>query len=116
MKFGIYRNLQLRPAKPALGRGRIQRQVKRAFLLADTLTSSQVYDWTHCRMRHRMSQAHRWSVRRVLMAIADPIERVPPHGAWLWRLKQTAAGYIRPAPLTTLEKSRLSKICPYSRP
>ena len=28
---------------------------------------------------------------RVLMTMADPIRRVPPYGAWLWRLKQAAA-------------------------
>jgi hypothetical protein len=28
--------------------------------------------------------------RRVLMTTADPIERVPPNGAWLWRLRNTA--------------------------
>jgi len=27
---------------------------------------------------------------RTLRAMCDPIERVPPHGAWLWRLRNTA--------------------------
>jgi hypothetical protein len=36
--------------------------------------------------RHLLTQAHRHSARRV----ADPIERVPPRGAWLWRLRNIA--------------------------
>jgi hypothetical protein len=34
-----------------------------------------------------LTQAHRHSVRRVLISMVDPVERVPPHGAWLWRLR-----------------------------
>jgi hypothetical protein len=30
---------------------------------------------------------HRYSVWRILVTIADPIGRVPPYGAWLWRLR-----------------------------
>jgi hypothetical protein len=84
------RNLQRRPAKPALGNGRIQRAVRRAFYFDFELTSSDVYDWVYPRRRHLLTQAHRHSARRVLMTMADPIERVPPHGAWLWRLRNTA--------------------------
>jgi hypothetical protein len=81
-------NLQRRPVKPAAGNGRIQRAVRRAFYFGSELTSSAVYDWVYPRRRHLLSQAHRYSVRRVLMTMADPVERVPPHGAWLWRLKE----------------------------
>jgi hypothetical protein len=82
-------NLQRRPAKPALGNGRIQRAVRRAFYFGSELTSSAIYDWVYPRRRHLLSQAHRHSVRRVLMTMADPVERVPPYGAWLWRLRDT---------------------------
>jgi hypothetical protein len=34
-----------------------------------------------------LSQAHRHSVRRVLMTMCEPVKRVPPYGAWLWRLR-----------------------------
>jgi hypothetical protein len=40
-------------------------------------------DWCFARQRRR----HRYSVWRILREIADPIELVPPYGAWLWRLK-----------------------------
>jgi hypothetical protein len=26
---------------------------------------------------------------RVLMTMADPVKRVPPYGAWLWRLRNS---------------------------
>jgi hypothetical protein len=81
------RNLQRRPAKPALGNGRIQRAVRRAFYFGPEVTSSEVYDWVYPRRRHLPTQAHRHSARRVLMTMADAIRRVPPKGAWLWRLR-----------------------------
>jgi hypothetical protein len=82
-------NLQRRPAKPALGNGRIQRAVRRAFYFGSEVTSSDIYDWVYPRRRHLLTQAHRHSARRVLMTMADPVERVPPYGAWLWRLRDT---------------------------
>ena len=74
-------NLQRRPAKPALGNGRIQRAVRRAFYFGSEVTSSDIYDWVYPRRRHLLTQAHRHSARRVLMTMADPVERVPPYGA-----------------------------------
>jgi hypothetical protein len=82
-------NYAARPAKPALGNGRIQRAVRRAFYFSSEVTSSVVYDWVYPRRRHLLTQAHRYSARRVLMTMADPVERVPPYGAWLWRLRNT---------------------------
>jgi hypothetical protein len=45
------------------------------------------YDWSYPG-RNRLSQLHRHAVWRVLVKVADPIGRVPPYGAWLWRLKR----------------------------
>ena len=91
MKWPHHPNLRRRPAKPALGNGRIQRAVRRAFYFAHSseVTSSDVYDWVYPCRRHLLTQAHRHSARRVLMTIADPVTRVPPYGAWLWRLRST---------------------------
>ena len=84
-------NLQRRPHAPHAGRGRLQRQIRRAFMAGgNELTSSQVYDWAYSRHRSHLSEAVRWSVHRILLEIADRVRRVPPHGAWLWRLKQEA--------------------------
>ena len=90
MKWESYPNLQQRPAKPALGNGRIQRAVRRAFYFGSEVTSSVAYDWAYPRRRHLLTQAHRHSVRRVLATMADPIRRVPPYGATLWRLRNSA--------------------------
>jgi hypothetical protein len=52
-QWANYPNLRLRPAKPALGRGRLQRQVRRAFMVEDgpTISSSKIYEWAFAR-RH----------------------------------------------------------------
>jgi hypothetical protein len=84
-----------RPPSPNKGRGRIQIQVKRAFVAAggDTLSSSEVFDWVFARAR-RVSwrRRQRWSVVRVLRQIADPVGRAGTRGRpWLWRLKPDRA-------------------------
>jgi hypothetical protein len=43
MKWPHHRNLRRRPAKPALGRGRLQRQVRRAFTAADAPATLQAH-------------------------------------------------------------------------
>ena len=87
-RWESYPNLQRRPHAPAKGRGRLQVQIYRAFAVGgNELTSSQVYDWAYPRRRSQLSEAVRWSVHRILLQLADRVRRVPPHGAWLWRLK-----------------------------
>jgi hypothetical protein len=41
--------------------------VRRAFYFGSEVTSSAVYNWVYPRRRHSLTQAHRHSVRRVLM-------------------------------------------------
>jgi hypothetical protein len=53
------------------------------------LTSSQIYDWAYARGR-RINQRQRHSVWRILCEVAEPICKVPPHNAWLWRLRDPA--------------------------
>jgi hypothetical protein len=87
-KWRGHPNLRHRPPSPALGRGRLQRQICRCFLAHGPLvTSSQVYDWAYVN-RRKLTQRHRHSVWRILRDIAKPIRRMPPYGAWLWRLKR----------------------------
>jgi hypothetical protein len=85
-------NLRLRPHAPNAGRGRLQRQIRRAFAGRPLLTSSQVYDSCYVKRRvfgERIPQRHRHSVWRILRTIADPIGRASTIGRpWLWRLKQ----------------------------
>jgi hypothetical protein len=85
-----FRNLSRRPAKPALGNGRVQRGALRALWALDgEVTTSEVAGWTHVRARvyGERSDNHTRAARRVLGRIADRVRRVPPYGAWLWRLK-----------------------------
>jgi hypothetical protein len=91
MKWKGHPNLQRRPAKPALGKGRIQRAVRRAFYFGSEVTSSAVYDWVYPHRRHLLTMAHRHSARRVLLTMADPIGRANTIGRpWLWRLRAEA--------------------------
>jgi hypothetical protein len=87
-------NLRKRPSAPAKDRGRVQTAIKRAFRAhgADALTSSAIYDWTHVRRRLGRRKSMPFGIYsrtlRTLRTMCDPIERVPPYGAWLWRLRE----------------------------
>jgi hypothetical protein len=97
MKWAHHPNLRKRPRTPAKGRGSVQRAIRRAFAASDTeaLTSSAIYDWAHIRRRLGRRKSMPFGVYsrmlRTLRAMCDPIERVPPHGAWLWRLRDDVA-------------------------
>ena len=85
-KWAGHRNLRLSPRKPALGRGRLQRQIRRAFLLGEELSSSQIYDWCYAGCRRPLSTRQRYSVWRLLVTMADRVGRVWPGGN-VWRLR-----------------------------
>jgi hypothetical protein len=93
--MAIPHNLRKRPRAPAKDRGRVQTAIKRAFRAhgADVLTSSAIYDWTHVRRRLGRRKSMPFGVYsrtlRTLRTLADPVKRVPPHGAWLWRLRNS---------------------------
>jgi len=96
MKWAHHPNLRKRPRTPAKVRGSVQRAIRRAFAASGTeaLTSSAIYDWAHIRRRLGRRKSMPFGIYsrtlRTLRAMCDPIERVPPHGAWLWRLRNTA--------------------------
>jgi hypothetical protein len=86
------RNLRRRPAAPSKGRGPVQVRIRRAFIAsgADVLSGSEIYDWTHARRRverKRLPAGVYGRTRRTLRTMCEPIKRVPPYGAWTWRLK-----------------------------
>jgi hypothetical protein len=91
-QWANYPNLRLLPAKPALGHGRLQRQVRRAFMVehGPTVSSSKIYEWAFARRQmlgKPLTTRHRYSVWRVLKALgAEPVGRVGPRHALLWRL------------------------------
>ena len=92
----------LRFGTGSAGRGRIQLAVKRAFAAAatTTLTTSDVFDYALA--RHRSDgwrRRHRWSVVRVLRAIADRVGRADTPGRpSLWRLKASSVADAISAP------------------
>jgi hypothetical protein len=96
MKWPHHPNLRRRPHAPAKNRGRLQVQIRRAFVGADTQTSSAVYDWCFAGCRHRITTRHRYSVWRLLVTIADPIGRADTIGRpWLWRLREKPSSNSR---------------------
>jgi hypothetical protein len=75
----------------------LQTQVRRAFITADApaISASAIYDWCYARRRlvrgKPLTTRHRYSVWRILVTIADPIERGTSIGRpILWRLRHPA--------------------------
>jgi hypothetical protein len=90
-KRANFPNLLLGPRSPNKGRGRLQVQLRRAFVGSEVLTCSEVYDSCYAKRRmlgQQIDRPYRWSVVRILRTIADPIGRAETIGRpVLWRLK-----------------------------
>src|SRR4051812_24239080 len=91
-KWAEYPNLLRRPHAPNKGRGRLQRQIRRAFIIhGREVSSSLIYEhamsWSQRLDGRPLGWDHRWSIVRILETLADRVRREPPYGAWLWRLK-----------------------------
>jgi hypothetical protein len=86
MKSHGYRNLH-RGGGPGRGRGRLQRQLRRCFIVhGPDVSASVIYSW--CTSK-RASWPHRWSIVRILREIAVPIGRASTPGEpWIWRLRE----------------------------
>jgi hypothetical protein len=85
------RNLRLRPAKPALNNGRVQRAARRALWALHEASTSEIMEWTHGLKLHRGERLMNWdreSARRALKQIgALEIGRAKTIGRpWRWRL------------------------------
>jgi hypothetical protein len=91
--WSAYPNLRLRQHAPAAGRGRLQVQIRRAFVGHAVRSTSQVFDYALVRVRgDGWRRRQRWSVVRVLRQIAEPIGRADTIGRpWMWRLKTPVA-------------------------
>jgi hypothetical protein len=85
-------NLRRRPHAPNRGLGRLQVQIRRAFLGHEVRSSAEIFDWTFPRRRaagQRPLQLERYSVWRVLMQVAEVVGRAETRGRpWLWRLRR----------------------------
>jgi hypothetical protein len=86
-------NLTLRPAKPALGRGRVQRAALRALGLFGTMATSEIMPWAFPRKVYRgerLANHDYRSTRRVLEQIAVRAERARGGGRpILWQLRNS---------------------------
>jgi hypothetical protein len=91
--WAAHRNLRLRPRAPNAGKGRLQRQIARAFIAhGPVLNSSDVYRWCERWQAREFGQWERWSIVRILDVVADRVGRGTGRGwPWLWRLKTHAA-------------------------
>ena len=85
---GSRRNLLHRPARPALGNGRLQKQCRRCLRTLGTASTSDAIAWSYRELMWAPRlRAFTVAVYRALRSInAVRIARVPPYGAWLWRL------------------------------
>ena len=93
MNWRSLRNLRLgstHDRKPAKGRGRIQRQVARAFQASGkvVLSSSTIYRWVYPK-KTAPGWLERWSVFTVLRVMCHRVGRAKTTGTpWLWKLRQ----------------------------
>lgn len=88
-----YPALRLGPASTR-GTGRIQTQLRRAFIAyGDVLSSSDAYQWCKRRQSSQFGQWERWSITRVLLSMADRVGHGRGRGRpWLYRLHGTGYG------------------------
>jgi hypothetical protein len=87
------RNLLRRPAKPALGRGRVQTMVRRALTLQPVLSTSELKAFVYVRRQYRDGHVDRGlclSIRRAAESICERVGRAETNGRpWKWRLRST---------------------------
>jgi hypothetical protein len=99
-KRAHYPNLLRAPHSPHKGRGRLQVQIRRAFVGREVLTSTEIYDSCYAKRRmlgQQIDRPYRWSVVRILRTIADPIGRAETIGRpVLWRLKTFQRSSVEP--------------------
>ena len=53
------------------------------------LNENRMRRWQRCHDGKPINQAERWSIRRILVGVAEPIGRASTRGRpWLWRLRE----------------------------
>jgi hypothetical protein len=86
-----YPNLRRRPPAPNKGRGRLQVQIRRAFIAANggAISTDQIYNWAYTRRRCLTGKGNlSWSVLRILRQIAEPVGRAKTIGRpIIWKLR-----------------------------
>jgi hypothetical protein len=93
MNWEDFRNLHKRPPRPALGRGRVQRSVRRAYLAlnATELSTTVLLDWAYPRRRPGFLACGLYrSLYRACALYCVRVGRAPTAGRpWLWRLRNS---------------------------
>ena len=89
-------NLRRRPHAPNKGRGRLQRQIRRAFIAhGNEVSATVIYRWCRRWQAPKLGRLERWSIVRILDVIADRRGRASTIGRpWIWRLKTPAADIL----------------------
>jgi hypothetical protein len=90
IKWINYPSLRLGIGK-SKGKGRIQTQLRRAFIThGDVISSTQAYQWCKRHQSSAFGQWERWSITRVLMTMADRVGHSRgPGRPWIWRLRNS---------------------------
>ena len=100
MKFRKHPNLAKRPAKPAQNRGRIQRQIRLAFVMLakSTLTTAELAEFTHGHLTlsgEKLSADHYRHIHRACWQIGVvPVGRAGGRGRptiWRWNIDYAAS-------------------------
>src|SRR5437660_9568726 len=98
VKFQNHPNLAKRPAKPAQNRGRIQRQIRVAFVMLgkSTLTTAELAEFTHGHLTllgKKLSPDHYRHIHRACWQIgAVPVGRTGGRGRpMIWRWKDSSS-------------------------
>ena len=98
VKFRNHPNLAKRPGKPAQNRGRIQRQIRVAFVMLgkSTLTTAELAEFTHSHLAllgEKLSPDHYRHIHRACWQIgAVPVGRACGRGRpMIWRWKDSSS-------------------------
>jgi hypothetical protein len=98
VKFRNYPNLTKRPAKPAQNRGRIQRQIRLAFVMLgkSTVTTAELAEFTHGHLTllgEKLSPDHYRHIHRACLQIgAVRVGRADGRGRpMIWRWKDSSS-------------------------
>jgi hypothetical protein len=97
-----------RPPQLRYRLGRVKRAARRLFLLSDEITTSRLRSAAYP-LRRRIPKGNYNRLRDVLDGMAVRVRRVPPYGAWLWRVREEGGSTDGSAEQPTADKSLLPK-------
>ena len=100
-----YPNLHRRPHAPNAGRGRLQRQIARAFIAhGDVVSATDTYRWCQRWQSSRFGMPERWSIVRILTTRCERVGRASTIGRPVAAQGARGGYHVRPVRLISLEK------------